>query len=136
MQSKLAHLQLNVQPDNITFYKDLFTCLGWTTITEAEGFLGMTDTNGTSLWFIGQVKGVEYDYDGPGVNHLGIGVSAQADVDTVVKYLTERGVARLFDTPRHRPDFAGDGDQTYYQVMFETPDRILLEVVYTGPKST
>jgi hypothetical protein len=25
-------------------------------------------------------------------------------------------------------------DKTYYQVMFESPDRILFEVVYTGLK--
>lgn len=135
MQSKLAHIQLNVQPDNVAFYKELFTFMGWQTITESEGFLGLADTNGTSVWCIGQVKAVSNDYDGPGVNHLGISVSAQADVDAVSNYLTERGVPLLFETPRHRPDFSGEGDQTYYQVMFETPDRILLEVVYTGPKA-
>jgi catechol 2,3-dioxygenase-like lactoylglutathione lyase family enzyme len=135
MQSKLAHLQLNVQPDNVAFYKELFTFMGWQVIAESEGFLGLVDTNGTSLWCIGHVKDVSNDYDGPGVNHLGIGVDAQADVDAVSKYLTERGVPLLFETPRHRPDFSGEGEQTYYQVMFETPDRILLEIVYTGPKS-
>jgi hypothetical protein len=31
---------------------------------------------------------------------------------------------------RHRPEFAQGEDQTYYQVMFASPDRILLEVVY------
>jgi hypothetical protein len=62
-------------------------------------------------------------------------VSAQANVDAAAAYVKERGIAHLFETPRHRPDFSGDGDQTYYQVMFETPDRILLEIVYTGPKS-
>ena len=41
----------------------------------------------------------------------------------------------LFETPRHRPDFARSADQTYYQVMFEIPDHILLEVVYTGRKT-
>ena len=40
----------------------------------------------------------------------------------------------LFETPRHRPDFAHGEDTTYYQVMFESPDRILFEIVYTGPK--
>jgi hypothetical protein len=39
----------------------------------------------------------------------------------------------LFDTPRHRPDFSQSPDHTYYQIMFESPDRILFEVVYTGP---
>jgi hypothetical protein len=39
----------------------------------------------------------------------------------------------LFETPRHRPEFSSE-DSTYYQIMFESPDRILLEFVYTGPK--
>ena len=135
MQSKLAHMQLNVQPSNLGFYKELFTFLGWQMLYDTENFNAFVDENGMSLWFIGQVKDVENDYDGPGVNHLGIGVSAQADVDAAADFLTQHGVQHLFDTPRHRPDFAGDGPNTYYQVMFESPDRILLEVVYTGPKS-
>jgi catechol 2,3-dioxygenase-like lactoylglutathione lyase family enzyme len=113
----------------------LFTLLGWQVLYDTEDFNAFADTKGMSLWFIGHVKEVANDYDGPGVNHLGIGVGAQADVDAAAKYLAERGMQHLFDTPRHRPDFSGDGPDTYYQVMFETPDRILLEIVYTGPKS-
>lgn len=137
MQSNLAHMQLNVRPENVPFYKDLFNFLGWKVIYDGgDTYFGTADTNGTSLWFVGDVKDVNNDYDGPGVNHLGIGVKAQADVDTAAKYVTEKGIAHLFETPRHRPDFGYDEKNTYYQVMFETPDRILLEIVYIGPKST
>jgi hypothetical protein len=52
----------------------------------------------------------------------------------MVVYLREHNVQPLFETPRHRPEFSAGPDQTYYQVMFESPDRILFEVVYTGPK--
>lgn len=55
-------------------------------------------------------------------------------MDTAAAHLTERGVALLFETPRHRPDFSMGEGQTYYQIMFETPDRLLLEFVYIGPK--
>ena len=65
----------------------------------------------------------------------GILPTPQADVDATCAYLAEQGVPLLFDTPRHRPEFSGDEASTYYQVMFETPDRLLLEVVYIGPKS-
>ena len=58
----------------------------------------------------------------------------QADVDATVGYLEKQGVAALFETPRHRPDFATSETDTYYQVMFESPDGVLSEVVYTGPK--
>ena len=60
---------------------------------------------------------------------------SDVDVDAVAAWLAERGVIALFETPRHRPDFSQSANDTYYQVMFETPDHILLEVVYTGPKS-
>lgn len=135
MQTKLAHLQLNVRPENLPFYKDLLSFLGWQSLYEDDGMVGVGDAGGASLWFVGRTNEAANDYDGPGMNHLGIGADSQADVDAVVTYLTQRGVERLFETPRHRPEFAGSEDHTYYQVMFESPDRILVEVVYTGPKS-
>ena len=135
MQTKLAHLQLNVAPGNLSFYQDLFQFLNWETIYEDDSMVGIADTNGTSLWFIGNAKAVNNDYDGPGMNHLSVGVSAQQDVDSAAKYVAERDLQHLFDTPCHRPDFSGDGPDTYYQVMFESPDRILFEIVYTGPKA-
>jgi catechol 2,3-dioxygenase-like lactoylglutathione lyase family enzyme len=133
MQTVFSHIQFNVQPANLPFYKDLLTFLGWPVIFEGEGFVGLGGPGG-SLWFIGYVKPVSNDYDGPGMNHIALGAASQADVDTVVAYLADRGVPALFETPRHRPEFAHGPDQTYYQVMFESPDRILWEVVYTGPK--
>jgi catechol 2,3-dioxygenase-like lactoylglutathione lyase family enzyme len=134
MQTGLDHLQVNVRAENVGYYRDLMTFLGWHDIFAGEGFFGMGGGNGGSLWFITQVKDVNYDYDGPGVNHIGIGASSEADVDAVVGYLAERGVEMLFETPRHRPVPGRDG-HTYYQVMFESPDRVLFEVAYVGPKS-
>ena len=136
MQTTLSHIQVNVNGANMSFYRDLFTFLGWKPLYDVEGMLGLGDTNETSVWFIGQAKGIENDYDGPGANHLAIGATAQGDVDAAAGYLRERGVELLFETPRHRPEFSGGEDQTYYQVMFESPDRVLFEVVYTGPKGS
>lgn len=133
MQTQLGHVVCSVDPANLPFYKDLFTFLGWQVLFEGHGMLGLGDANKTSIWFGPQTKQVANDYDGPGVNHVAFHTTSQADVDATVAYLKERGVAALFDTPRHRPEFSGEGS-TYYQVMFETPDRLLLEVVYTGPK--
>ena len=135
MHTGLAHIQLNVSAANLAFYKDLFGFLGWQTIAEDDDSLGVSGKHGETLWFIGEVKDVANDYDGPGMNHLGIGAESQADVDTVAAHLTGKGVDLLFETPRHRPDFVESEGETYYQIMFETPDRILLEVVYTGPKA-
>ncbi|HUY74185.1 MAG TPA: hypothetical protein VMW11_06715 [Candidatus Dormibacteraeota bacterium] len=135
MQTDLGHIQFNVQPVNVPFYKDLMAFLGWQTVYADEGMLGVSGKSGSSLWFMGQTKDVNNDYDGPGMNHLAISAESQADVDAAAAYLKEHKVELLFGTPQHRPDFAQSEDQTYYQVMFESPDRILLEVVYTGPKS-
>lgn len=134
MQPHLGHIQFNVQAANLPFYRELTAFLGWQTLYDTEEFIGVAEESGASLWFIGHVKPVSNDYDGPGMNHLAFSVAAQADVDATVAYLTAHGVELLFETPRHRPEFSGGPDDTYYQVMFESPDRILFEVVYTGPK--
>ena len=141
MRSNLSHIQFFVRPENMGFYRDLFGFLGWETIVDDVcaglqmlGVSGSRGESGESLWFIGQVKDAPNDYDGPGANHFAIGTETQADVDAVVNYLTERGVEMLFETPRHRPEFSAGAGDTYYQIMFASPDRILWEVVYTGPK--
>ena len=135
MQTQLEHVQVNVSPSNLPFYKDLFSFMGWNTLYEDEGMLGMNGQNGVGLWFTAQPGGAANDYDGVGLNHFGVHTEKQEDVDAVAAYLREHGIDALFDTPRHRPDFARDENSTYYQVMFETPDRILVEIVYIGPKS-
>ena len=133
MQTHLSHLQFNVQGQNLSFYADLFDFLGWGKIMASDDMLGVGGMD-LSLWFIGYTKDVVNDYDGPGLNHLAIGTSSIAEVDQAVVYLQEKGIAALFETPRHRPEFAMAPDQTYYQVMFESPDKILFEIVYIGPK--
>lgn len=142
VKTHLSHLLYCVRPENMSFYRDLMAFLGWPTIWDGDasaaqdGSLPMLGVGGTpSIWFTGQVKPVSNDYDGPGLNHLAIGTETQADVDATVEYLRARGVSPRFETPRHRPEFSTGAGNTYYQVMFETPDRILLEVVYTGPKA-
>jgi catechol 2,3-dioxygenase-like lactoylglutathione lyase family enzyme len=135
MQTKLGHLVFGIDDQNRGFYRDLLSFLGWRILYDVEGMIAAGDSNGVSLWFGSYTKNVANDYDGPGLNHVAISTATQAEVDQAAAYLAERGVAHLFETPRHRPEFAHDESSTYYQVMFETPDRILVEIVYTGPKS-
>jgi catechol 2,3-dioxygenase-like lactoylglutathione lyase family enzyme len=135
MPSVLGHLQVNVRAENLSFYKDLFEHLQWELLHEIPEMVGLSDRNGASIWFIAIEGGSAPDRDGIGVNHIAIGVSNQNSVDDTVAYLSSRQVPSLFETPRHRPEFAFSEDQTYYQVMFESPDRLLFEVVYIGPKS-
>jgi len=135
IKSNVSHMQINIHPQNLPFYKDLLGFLGWSVLYEDPGTLGLGNGRDTSLWFSGQTKNVGNDYDGPGMNHLGFAVESQDDVDAAVSHIQQHGIQALFDTPRHRPEFSPSPDKTYYQVMFESPDRILFEVVYTGPKT-
>jgi catechol 2,3-dioxygenase-like lactoylglutathione lyase family enzyme len=129
----VAHLQINVDGANLSFYKEVLATLGWRVVYEDDGMLGLGGEHGSSLWFAAGAKAVANDYDGPGVNHIALSAESQAEVDDFAEYLTSRGLAPIFETPRHRPEFSGEG-RTYYQVMFESPDRVLFEIVYTGPK--
>jgi catechol 2,3-dioxygenase-like lactoylglutathione lyase family enzyme len=135
MQTHFSHIQFNVSASNMQFYRDIMTCLGWAMIYDSPEMIGTLGKNGESLWFSANVKAVSNNYDGPGMNHIGISAPTPADVDTAAEYLTGKGVQMLFGTPRHRPEFSANDNQTYYQIMFESPDRILWEVVYTGPKA-
>jgi catechol 2,3-dioxygenase-like lactoylglutathione lyase family enzyme len=133
-KSNFSHIVAWVDLKNLEFYKDLFTFLEWSVLYDDPNMLGVGDTTGGSLWFGAAIKDHANDYDGVGVNHIGIAVKKQEDVNATVAYLKKLGIPALFETPRHRPEFSGPGS-TYYQVMFESPDRLLFEVVYTGPKS-
>lgn len=134
MQSQLGHLQINIKRENLTFYKALLAFLEWNVMYSTDDFIGAADKNGASVWFMGFANDAQNDYDGVGMNHLAFGVAKQSDVDAAVTFLQGKGIPLLFETPRHRPDFAQGPDQTYYQVMFESPDRVLLEIVYIGVK--
>ncbi|MFO7680105.1 MAG: hypothetical protein R6X34_08640 [Chloroflexota bacterium] len=132
IQTKLGHIQFNVYPHHLPFYKNMFAFMGWPTLEDDPVMLGVGTDVFNSLWFFGGAKEVDNDYDGPGMNHVGLLVQSQGEVDQMVEYLSERNIAPLFETPRHRPEFSMNSEHTYYQVMFESPDRILFEVVYMG----
>lgn len=134
MKTTFGHIQFNVDPKNFQFYKDLLAFLDWKLIHDDEKMVAFAHPTGYSLWFLPKTISIENDYDGPGLNHLGFHTSALSDVDETCQFLEDKGILALFDTPRHRPEFSGDSAHTYYQVMFESPDKILFEVVYIGPK--
>ncbi len=137
MPAQVNHIQLNVNAANLTFYREfLLGFLGWTVVSEMDRYFGATRPGGgASLWFVGYANDATNDYNGRGMNHLAFGVQAQAEVDEAVIYLRGRGIEPLFETPLHDAMPPPRQDQTYYRVMFESPDRILLEFAYSGPRS-
>lgn len=134
MKSYFYHIQFNIDYKNIQFYKELMAFLGWNTLYEGDDVLGVASGDRQSLWFLPAKKNEQTDYDKIGGNHISIRVENQKDVDEVTSYLKSKNVTPLFETPRHRSEFAANEKETYYQVMFESPDKILFEVVYTGIK--
>jgi catechol 2,3-dioxygenase-like lactoylglutathione lyase family enzyme len=134
VKTYLGHILFNVEAANLPFYRSLLEFMGWQTIEDDPAMLGVSDGARGSLWFGTEGKAIANDYDGRGVNHVALGTEAQTDIDAIAAYLQEQGVALLFSTPQHRAEFS-HGDHTYYQVMFESPDGILFECVYTGPKA-
>jgi catechol 2,3-dioxygenase-like lactoylglutathione lyase family enzyme len=134
MQSKLGHLQINIHLENGCLYKEFFAFLGWRLIYDQNNVIGFSASNGVDFWFKKCTKDLPNDYDGVGTNHIAIAVEHQGDVDLVVKFLKQHGIGELFGTPCHRPERVDIPGHTMYHVMFESPDRILFEVVYRGPK--
>ncbi|MCC7365329.1 MAG: VOC family protein [Dehalococcoidia bacterium] len=133
METSLDHIQVNVAPENLPWYRGFLAFLGWEPVFEMDNYFGMRGASGASLWFSAPANGAANDYDGAGVNHVAIAANSIADVDAAIGYLAERGISGLFETPRHR-EVPGPEERTYYQIMFETPDRVLFEVHYIGPK--
>lgn len=128
----ISHLQFNVSPDNFGFYRSLLSQLGFDVFPDTDGYVAGSG-DGTSLWFIGSDAAEQQDHDQRGMNHLAFDAESVAFVDETAAFLPTLGVEPLFETPRRRPDFIGEGDIDYYQVMFRSPDGLLFEVVYTGP---
>ena len=75
IKTTISHLQINVHPQNIPFYKDLLGFIGWSVLYEDLGMLGVGDGLGASLWFAGLTHNVSNDYDGPGMNHLSVSLN-------------------------------------------------------------
>lgn len=134
MKSAFYHLQINICFEFLDFYKLLFERLGWSAIFETENVVGFTSGQNGDIWFVDTTENGTADYDQRGVNHISIKVEKAKHVDEIVTFLESQKVKPLFDTPRHRPEFARDASQTYYQVMFKTVDNILFEIVYVENK--
>lgn len=130
MSATVHHVQLNVKPEHLGFYRDLMAALGWPTLYDDHGVLGCGGP--ASLWFAPAADHPN-NRDGAGLNHVGLAADSVDAVERAAAWLAERGVPALYDTPRHRPDFSWEEGMTYYQVMFDSPDGILFEIVYTGP---
>ncbi len=135
MKSHFYHIQINIDfAKNVKFYKDLMNELGWSIIFESDDLIGFKSSKNGDLWFVDSDKKESVDYDAVGINHLAIRVEKQKDIDQIVEFLKSKNITTLFGTPKHRADFAANENETYYQIILETPDKIQVEIVYVGEK--
>ncbi|MGI9252850.1 MAG: VOC family protein [Thermomicrobiales bacterium] len=132
MTTPIGHLQYNIRAENAGFYRDLLVHLGWEVLYEADGMLGCGSGGGQSMWFSPANTDVPANHDAYGLNHLAFAAASIKEVDDLHDWLKAGGIDALYDTPRHRPEFVSTDGDTYYQIMFTSPDGILFEMVYIG----
>jgi len=126
MKGSFQHVQFNMaNAGSLQFYKDLMAFLEMKAIVEGEGFAGFSDGH-TSFWFFPATAAHPYHRDGAGMNHLGLAVGSNEDVDRFLReFMQPRGIEAKWETPRFRSEFGN-----YYQVMFEDPEGLAIEVFH------
>lgn len=125
--TKLSHLDLNVSnyAKSLRFYDMVLIPLGWKRLVCQKSFTTYTD--GTMKICICPTE-QKYVSDGfhrkrTGLNHLAFYATSKEEVDAFYKnVLLKNEVPCLYEQKPH-------GDDDYYAVFFEDPDRLKLEVV-------
>ena len=124
----LSHIELNVSnyPKSIRFYDLVLSPLGWRRLVCQTSHTVFSD--GQTKLVLSPVaeehKTPLFHRKKVGLNHLAFSASSQKFVDDyVTSVLKPNGVACLYPNEEK-------GDETYYAVYFEDPDRIKIEVVF------
>ena len=132
INSSLGHLVFLIHEfdKNIGIYRKLFEYLEYPFIVDENYGIGVNTPQNASIWIMRTSKENLNNRDANGLNHIAFNVTSKEDVDIFTKeFLVPNNIELLFDTPKARPDFTGDTG-IYYQVMFELPGSLLIEVVY------
>ncbi|UVK37378.1 VOC family protein [Mesorhizobium sp. AR10] len=126
----LHHVEIYVSDLDVTFefWSKILARLGYReTAFWGEGFTLSNDRD-AYLTFVKVSKKHEshrYHRSGVGLNHLAFKVPGRTLVDELRQFCVENGVPLLYDD---RYPFA-NGDQNYYALYIEDPDRIKVEFV-------
>lgn len=127
--SPLSHVEINVSDyeKSIQFYDLILTALGWkkfvsdqshTTFSEGTMKIVICPTDEKYL-----VEG--FHRKRIGLNHLAFNAQSKEKVDSIYQnILVKNNIPCLYDK---KPN----GDNSYYAVYFEDPDRMKIEIVYT-----
>lgn len=128
-KTKLSHIDLSVADykKSIKFYDLILLSLGWEKLVSRTDHTTYTD--GTLKLIVGPVeekyKNNPYHRKNIGLNHLAFYAETKELVDDFYReILVKNNISTLYHE-------GAKGDNQYYSLFFEDPDRIKLEVVYS-----
>ena len=128
-KTKLSHIDLSVSDykKSIKFYDLILLSLGWEKLVSRTDHTTYTD--GTLKLIIGPVdenfKNNPYHRKNIGLNHLAFYAETKELVDDFYReILVKNNISTLYQE-------GAKGDNQYYSLFFEDPDRIKLEIVYS-----
>ncbi|NUN07481.1 MAG: VOC family protein [Bdellovibrio sp.] len=124
----LSHIELNVSDytKSIRFYDLILTPLGWRRLVTQKSHTVFSDGQMKIILspVIDEHKTPLFHRKKVGLNHLAFYASSRKFVDDyVTSVLKPNGIQALYPQDTR-------GDDTYYAVYFEDPDRIKIEVVF------
>jgi catechol 2,3-dioxygenase-like lactoylglutathione lyase family enzyme len=128
-RTKLSHIEFSVNhyKKSILFYDQVLLSLGW------EKLISRTDhttyTDGTLKIIVSPVeeayKSFGYHRKRIGLNHIALYAETKESVDDFYREILQKN---NIPTLYHE---GASGDNNYYSLFFEDPDRIKLELVYS-----
>lgn len=128
-RTKLSHIDLSVShyKKSILFYDQVLLSLGW------EKLISRTDhttyTDGTLKIIVSPVeeayKSFGYHRKRIGLNHIALYAETKESVDDFYREILQKNnILTLYHE-------GASGDNNYYSLFFEDPDRIKIELVYS-----
>ncbi len=131
MKTTLSHIGINLSSEekSFPFWQELLKYLEFNLMLDGNHF---DASNGqTFLCFSATKPGYQdppFHRKHTGLNHVAFSVDSRQDVDRFVKeYLVPRKISTLYGGAKEY-DYAPG----YYAVYFEDPNRIKIEVAFTG----
>lgn len=128
LKTRFSHIEINVSDyaKSIRFYDTVLIPLGWERLvcttdctTYSDGFLKII-LSPTQENF----KDAGFHRKRIGLNHIALYASSKIEIDSYyAEVLHANGIASLYQN-------GPEGDDDYYSVLFEDPDRMKIEVVH------
>ncbi len=125
----LSHVEIYVSDyaKSIRFYDSILIPLGWKRLVCQKNHTTYSDGAMKIVFCPTEEKYLQHGYHRKrvGINHLAFYAQSKESVDQLYQnVLVPKGIECLYEKRPH-------GEEDYYAVFFEDPDRIKIEVVYS-----